>query len=106
MSAQLDLFEGIENKEFPAYHLANPQIYELYKVYTKKAIQRGFNHISSDFIFHIIRWETNVSASNDPLNFKVNNNFTPFYSRLFMNEHPHLAGFFRTRKSKYDNIVK
>jgi len=106
MTTQLDLFEGINNKDFPDYHNSNPQIYEMFKIYTNKAIQAGFTHISSDFIFHIIRWETKVGALNDPLNFKVNNNFTPFYSRLFMNEHKHLAGFFRTRKSKFDNIVK
>lgn len=105
MIAQLDLFEGIKDTKFPAFHEKNKHVYELFKVYTNKCIARGFKHISSDFIFHIMRWESNIDIK-DEMNFKINNNYTPLYSRMFLNEYPHLAGFFRTRKSKYDNIVK
>ena len=41
----------------------------------------------------------------DQINFKdykINNNYKPFYSRLFMNEHPDYQDFFYRRSSKAD----
>jgi hypothetical protein len=32
--------------------------------------------------------------------FKVNNNYTPYYARLYEAEHPELKGFFAKRKVK------
>lgn len=105
MIQQATLFDGIDNVDFPAYHYQNPQIYELFKIYTNKALQRGFKNFSAEFVFNIIRWESNISTT-DPMNFKLNNNYKAFYSRMYMNEHPQYVGFFRTRKSKFDNIKK
>jgi hypothetical protein len=85
--------------DFPQYHHDNPGVYEAFKKYTFEAIGKGFKHISSDFILHIVRWHTPVTGDDD---FKINNNYTPFYARLFMNEHPQYEGLFRLRKSKYD----
>lgn len=99
---QLDLFNGIpEDSGFPEYHFSNPEIYIAFKKYTFQAIEKGFKNFSSEFIFNIIRWETGISGNDE---YKINNNYKAFYSRLFMNEYTELKGFFRIRKSKYDKL--
>ena len=97
--SQLHLFDGINNNKFPKYHNENPHIYEAFKLYTFKSIDKKFNHFSAEFVFNIIRWETSIGG-NDL--FKLNNNYKAFYSRMFMNEYPQHKGYFRTRKSKFD----
>ncbi len=97
---QLNLFNGIENTKFPDYHKENPNIYEAFKKYTFKSIDKGLNNYSAEAIFNIIRWFTKESGNDE---FKVNNNYKAFYSRMFMNEFPEYKGYFRTRKSKFDN---
>lgn len=99
------LFDDLETKEhkwFVEYDKENPEIYEFFKRYTLKAIERGFKHLSAEFIFCILRWETPISASGD--DFKINNNAKPFYARKFMREFPQYEGFFRKRISKADQV--
>lgn len=100
MQTQLNfLFEGINNTEFHAYHTTNPDIYDAFVKYTLKAIRRGYEAFSAEFVFNIIRWETKITGNDE---FKINNNYKAYYSRMFMNEYPEHKGFFRTRKSKAD----
>ncbi len=101
---QLKLFEGITNSDFPEYHKNNLHIYESFKKFAFIAIGKGHTRLSSDFIFHAIRWNTPIRADKD--HFKLNNNYTPFYSRMFVNEHPEYKDFFVMKKSKFDNIKK
>lgn len=88
------------NTAFENYHARNPKIYEAFKKITFEALERKFTRLSSDFIFHIIRWTTDVSAEGE--RFKISNNMTPFYARKFMQDFPEYAGFFRTKASKAD----
>ena len=97
---QLSIFDGIKSEKFPQYHKDNPHIYEAFKHHTHLAISRGFKNFSAEFVFNILRWETGISAKHDP--YKINNNYKAFYSRMFMNEYPEYANFFRVRKSKFD----
>ena len=103
----LTLFDALETEEFKwfrTYHEQNPQIYELFRRYTLRCIERGFQHFSAEFVFNIIRWETPVKAGDE--DFKINNNAKPFYSRLFEREFPQYEGFFRKRASKADSQFK
>jgi len=100
---QLNLFNGIENKQFPKYHTDNPQIYDAFKRVALQAIAKGYSHWGAKGVFEVIRWQTNVSASND--DFKCNNNFTPCFARMFANEFPQHKDFFRLRESKFDKSL-
>lgn len=86
--------------KFDQYHNENPQVYDKFKETSFQAIVNGYKNTSSDFILHIVRWETNVGGNDI---FKINNNYSAFYGRLFMKDHPEHTGFFRTRKSAADN---
>jgi hypothetical protein len=80
---------------FAKFHAENPHIYELFKRFTADVIRAGFQNFSARAVFHRIRWYTNVET-NDP-NFKINNNHSPYYARMWMIDHDR-KGFFRTRE--------
>lgn len=86
---------------FHAYHTANPHVYELVKKYTKDVIKTGRKTFSMTSIFERIRWYTNIETTGDE--FKINQNYIPHYSRMFMREHPEHDGFFNTRKLRSKN---
>ena len=96
---QTNLFES----QFQIYHSDNPEVYRLYKRFALQAIDAGAKHLGSKAIMERIRWQTNVETVGDP--FKVNNNLTPFYARLFMKDFPEYADFFRTRASRADKEI-
>ena len=83
--------------EFDKFHGNNPHIYELFKKYVLQVIERGFQHYSARTIIHRIRWHTSVDTT-DPEGFKINNNHSPYYARMFLARFPQHAGFFRNRK--------
>lgn len=94
------LMLGLDNAKFCTYHVHNPQIYEAFKTKAHETIDKGFKHYSAKGIFEIIRWHTGVASNGDC--FKVNNNYSSFFARLFEIEYPKYKGFFRNRKSKFD----
>lgn len=82
-------------KTFEQYDKENPEIWELFKSKTLQTIKKGFSNYSAKGIFEIIRWHEGGDEKSD--GFKINNNYTPFYARKFMNEYPEYEGFFRTK---------
>jgi len=97
MSTQLDLFEA----DFLKYHRDNPHIYEAFKKFTVKAINKGHKRWSAEAIFNVMRWETEITGNDE---FKINNNYKALYARMFMRDFPEVKGFFAIRKSKFDVI--
>jgi hypothetical protein len=92
---QMKLFEVA----FCQYHEKNPQIYNKYEELTLQLIEKGVKHYGTMDMIGAIRWTTAVSGSGK---YKVNNNYAPYYARLFESRHPEHKGFFRKRKSRYD----
>lgn len=82
---------------FESYDKENPQIWKEFERFTLQTISRGFRHYSAKGIFEIIRWHTGIFANKG---FKVNNNFTPDYSRKFESVYPQHKGFFEQRVLK------
>lgn len=82
-------------QRFEKFHAANPRVWELFKLFTLQLIHRGFKHYSADAIVHRIRWHAAIEATCEVA--KVNNCHTAHYARLFHNEFPEHAGFFRNR---------
>jgi hypothetical protein len=77
-------------EKFILFHKANPDIYDLFERFTFEAIAAGMTKLGAKFVFERIRWEVAVTtvgagycvATKRP--FKLSNNFTAYYSRLFM----------------------
>lgn len=88
------------SERFEIYHKENPHIYRQFVIYTIHAIESGYKNFGSQMIFEKIRWETGVVSKNS--DFKINNDYAAFYSRLFMNDYPSYNGYFRVRQSYAD----
>ena len=87
----------LEDK-FKKYHKENPHVYELFKKFAGVAIEKGHDKIASKLIFERIRWEVSIETVGDK--FKLNNNYTAYYARMFMKDYPEHTGIFETRKTK------
>ena len=90
-------------EKFEEYHKRNPEVYELFRKYTIRAIQSGYKHFGSQMIIEKIRWHSGVVKGDH--DFKINNDFAAFYSRMFVLEYPSYADYFRTRKSVADELL-
>lgn len=90
----------IENTKEPwsfgVYHDANPHVYAKFKTLALQAIKSN-QRCGAKMILEVMRWKTTVEG-NDL--FKVNNNTAPHYARLFEEEYPQHAGYFRKRGLK------
>jgi hypothetical protein len=98
------LGDGVDNnmkRMFLAYHDANPEVFDKFCDLSLRAIRKGFKHYGSMGIIQLMRWETGVTA-DDPQGFKVNNNYAPFYARMFESVYPEYKGFYRKRSSLAD----
>lgn len=83
---------------FRRFHVDNPHVWTLFERFALQVIARGFENYSADAIFHRIRWHIDIETTDAAC--KLNNNFTPYYARLFHRRHPEHSGFFRNRVQK------
>lgn len=100
-----DLFDGLKPRlvrEFEAFHRDNPQVYALFVRFALQAAGRR-SHFGAKAVFERMRWHAAFDVTGDE--FKVNNNYTAFYARLFERDYPQHAGFFRQRASVADGVA-
>ena len=80
-----------------AFHNKHPEVWDLFVKFSFEMITKGYKNYSVKGVFERIRWE--MDAGGDGVTtFKLNNNYTAFYSRRFMKAYPQYNGFYRTRK--------
>ena len=97
---QLSLYNhDSQYEKFLSFHNKYPQVYRLFSKFANELLNRGWDKIGSKMIIERIRWEV-ATGSMDADGFKINNNFTCYYSRLFMNENPTKKDCFETREIK------
>ena len=82
---------------FKQYHLDNPQVYVEFKRLAFQLINRGYVRLGAKQIFEVIRWQTMVYGNDQ---YKLNNNYTSDYARLFELDHQIYAGYFLKRLCK------
>lgn len=87
-------------KQFEKFHSENPKVYELFKYFTMQVRNAGFHKYSAEAVLNQIRWYTTIETRGD--DFKINNDYKPYYSRMYMNEHN--VDIFRTRSSIADMV--
>lgn len=81
--------------KFLLYHEKNPAVWEEFERLTLKAIERGLDQWGAKGIFEVIRWRSEIERGED---FKINNNYAPYYARVFQLKYPNKAHFFETRQ--------
>lgn len=83
--------------KFLKFHTAYPQVYLLFEKFALQLIQAGKVKLGSKMIMERIRWEISTSAKDDE-GFKINNNYTAYYSREFVKKHPQYRDYFEFRE--------
>lgn len=81
-------------ERFEAYHAENPHVYQQFKTFALQSAARR-PRFSARAIFHRMRWQSMIEGNDE---FKINNNYSPYYARMFEDEYPDMEGFFEKRK--------
>ena len=82
--------------KFKEYHKEHPHIWQLYKKYALKIAMQG-KKFGSNMIMEKIRWESYFLKKEGDI-YKVNNNYSPHYARLFLREYPEYTDLLVTRR--------
>lgn len=90
------MVHGMHFPAFIEFERKNPHVRELFDQFAMQGIMQGRMNFGARMVWERIRWFTAIETTD--LEFKVNNNFIAYYSRLFMIEHPEHGDFFRTRR--------
>lgn len=92
---------GLTTQEaFRRFHEGNPAIYVLFKRFTFEVMGAGFARYSARTIVHRIRWHEVVE--HEDTDFKINDHHSPYYARMFHEDHPEHGSFFELRQVTQD----
>lgn len=84
---------------FERFHASYPEVFALFERFTLEAIAAGATDCGAKAIWERVRWETRIREKrSDAECFRLNNNYTPYMARLFIQRHPEFDGLFATRK--------
>jgi hypothetical protein len=85
-------------RTFRNFHDKNPEVYAELVAHALKLKRAGRDVYGINSLIEVVRWHRNIQTRGDE--FKINNNYAPFYSRLIMQKEPRLDGFFNLRKQR------
>lgn len=99
------IFDGTVSEKFEEFHRANPSVYTtLLRLAREWINSTGQHKLGIKTLYERARWEL-IRDTGDP-DFKLNNNFTAYYARLLMAQHPELDGMFDLRASAADEWIQ
>lgn len=99
-SPQLNLFQNKTIADgFAKFHHDNPRVYMLFKIFALQLLKNEPKRIGAKMIMERVRWEC-FTGTKDELGYKINNNYTAHYARMFIKEFPQHWQHFETRKIK------
>jgi hypothetical protein len=79
-------------------HVRNPKIYERIDAQCFAMIAQGRRRYAVDAFFNTIRWDDTLAMNGEE--FKMNDHYRPYYSRLWLQNNPEHWGFFELRRVK------
>lgn len=85
-------------ERFEAFHVAHPHIYDEFRAIAQQLYDQGWRHYGAGTIYEVLRYHADTADGRDAEPFKLNNIYRSRYARKLMDEYPHFAGFFETRK--------
>lgn len=87
-------------EQFQEFHRKNPHVYQALRRLALDMRGRGRRRYGMKGLFEILRWTYAMQTDDPDAEFKLNNNYSAFYSRLLMDREPVLRGFFELRKQR------
>lgn len=83
-------------RQFLAFHHANPQVYARLRDMALALRRRGFKRWGVKNLYEKLRYDLAIETFGEP-EFRLNNNYHSHYARLLMESEPQLAEFFELR---------
>jgi hypothetical protein len=89
-------------ERFEQFHNRNPQVYLALKSMTQEMVNRGRKRVGINMLFEVLRWNYYMETDDPNSDFKINNNYAPYYARLLITENSQWEKVFelRTIRSK------
>jgi hypothetical protein len=87
---------------FAKFHREHPEIYALFDKFAQQAIAKGHRRFSADALLHRIRWEASVEKAGSP--YKINDHFSAYYARLWIENNPGRENFFERRVAEGEAV--
>lgn len=85
-------------RRFSEFHRNNPMVWDLFCQFADEARTRHSRY-SADAILHRVRWEVSMTVQTHD-HVKINNDFGPYYARMYLALFDQAAGFFELRRRK------
>lgn len=102
-------------RTFEVFHKANPEVYEKILGMCRRLRKTGWRKYSMRTIVSVLRFEQDLASTGEEVavdaperlrRVKLNNNHSPYYARLLVEEHPtEFAGFFEMRLAEGERKV-
>ncbi len=90
-------------EQFAVYHDENPQIWKEFQRRTFALLKKSHrHHLGAQMIMEVIRYFSLIEGNDE---YKINNNYSGYYARLFMETYPEYQGLFETRYNGVDHIL-
>jgi hypothetical protein len=89
---------NVVERRFWLFHQQNPKVYELFDRFALEAAKSNRSRFGVAAIFERMRWYTSVETKGEA--YKLNDNYTAYYGRLWMRNNPEHEGLFSTRTLK------
>ena len=90
------------DEAFRDFHKKNPQVYAWFQKYFFHLQRKGRKKIGAKMLIERIRFEVFMKTTGE--DFKINNNFTSRYVRLFIREYPQYKSYFELRAIHSDPV--
>lgn len=95
---QATLFISKNEQAFNDFDEGNPQVYEALVKMSYDLKRQGHKRIGMKMLFEVLRWRSMMRTTAE--DYKLNNNYTSYYVRKIIAEHPDMEGFFEMREQR------
>ncbi len=96
---QPTLFDAVSQNKFEQYNKEHPEIWEEFERLANRLWDNGTRHYGSKSILEVLRYHTSVDSRPDS-QFKINNNYSPYYAKMYKDKYPERKGFFENRERR------
>lgn len=81
---------------FEKFDAQNPHVFQLFKQFAEQMRASGRKHYGAMGIINQIRWHMALKTTDEE--FKINNNYAPYYARKLADSDARFRDFFRMRR--------
>jgi hypothetical protein len=85
-------------EKFEEFHRLNPQVALALENMAADLILRGRKRVGIKMLMEVLRWNYQMKTEDPNSDFKINNNYAPYYSRLLIERHPDWVDVFELRQ--------